>query len=221
MPASTDRSRLSLVWDVPTRLFHLGLIFAVAGCWWTYRVDRMGWHRLFGYAAAGLLVFRIYWGLLGASTARFRGLLAGPREIRLYVRGEGRPFAGHNPLGGWSVAALLSLLVIQVGSGLFALDLDDLAPGPMSDWVSPALSQAANRLHSAAFDALLGLIALHIAAVFLHLLGGDNLIGAMVHGRKRLRNGTPEIAFAPRWRAIPGVAFAFLVIAFLWRMGSS
>jgi cytochrome b len=221
MTGTSDRAGFSRVWDLPTRLFHLGLIATVTACWWTYETDRMVWHRLCGYAAAGLLLFRLYWGLVGASTARFRGLLTGPRGIWNYLKGEGRPVVGHNPLGGWSVAALLSLLIVQVLSGLFALDRDDLAPGPLSDFVSPQTSQLAGELHAWTFDALLFLIGLHIAAIVAHLIRGDNLIGPMLHGRKRLPRGAAEVDFAPRWLALPGLALAVMVVAFLSRLSSS
>lgn len=55
------------------------------------------------------------------------------------MRREPDHAAGHNPLGGWSVLALLACLAVQVVSGLFTSD-DILAEGPLvarasADWV--------------------------------------------------------------------------------------
>jgi cytochrome b len=215
------RIEASPVWDLPTRLFHLGLIASVGGCWWTYAADQMAWHRLCGYGATGLLIFRAYWGFAGASTARFTSFLAGPRQLWLYARGRSGVIVGHNPLGGWSVVALLSVLAAEVLSGLFAADFAEVAPGPLSDFVSLEASRWAMRLHALSFQLLLGLVLLHISAVVVHLLCGDNLVGPMLHGRKRLGYGTAEVRFVPWWFSIPGMAAALAVVAGLWWLGQS
>lgn len=220
MPAPPPAGPAVLVWDAPTRLFHLLLVAAVAGCWQTYAADRMAWHRACGYAVAGLLVFRAYWGFAGPPTARFAQFLAGPRAAWRYVTGESPPPVGHNPLGGWSVAALLSLLVVQVASGLFSADRDGLAPGPMSATLSDAGVALAHRLHTLAFQALLGLVALHVAAVLAHLALGDDLIGPMLHGRKRLAPGVAPPVERARWVMVPGLVLALTVTLGLWAMGS-
>jgi cytochrome b len=213
--------KASPVWDLPTRLFHLGLIASVGGCWWTYTVNQMAWHRLCGYGAVGLLIFRAYWGLVGPSTVRFRNFIAGPRKVWLYARGQGGVIVGHNPLGGWSVAALLSVLAAEAISGLFAADFADVAPGPLSDFVSLEASRWAMRLHALSFQLLLGLVVLHIGAVVVHLLCGDNLVGPMLHGRKQLDYGAAEVRFVPWWFLIPGVALALVVVAGLWWLGQT
>lgn len=206
------------VWDLPTRLFHLSLVILVAACWWTYVTDRMPLHRVSGYGVFALLLFRFYWGFAGSSSASFRSLLAGPREIELYLRGQGRPFAGHNPLGGWSVATLLLTLTVQVVSGSLATDMDDLAPGPFSRLVSADVSSLAAHVHSLAFDVLMGLVTLHVTAVLAHTIKGDDLVGAMVHGRKRLARGVPEVRFARWWAPAPGLIAATFAVAVLWRL---
>ncbi len=221
MPDAQAKERaLVMVWDAPTRIFHLLLIAAVAGCWWTYSVDRMGLHRLCGYAATGLLVFRVYWGFAGPPTARFAEFLRGPRQVWRYVRGQGPQTVGHNPLGGWSVLALLLLLSLQVFSGLFSVDRDGLAAGPFSARLSDSDVAIANQVHTLAFDGLLSLVGLHVAVVLLHLAFGDNLIGPMLHGRKRLPATTTPPHLRPWWVPIPGIALALLVTMGLLRLDS-
>src|SRR5437588_8038912 len=112
-------NELGRLWDLPTRLFHIGLLTSVAGCWWTYVSNQMVWHRLCGYSVIGLLIFRFYWGVFGSSTAQFRSFLRSPRETWRYVTGRTGIIVGHNPLGGWNIAALLVILTTEVGSGLF------------------------------------------------------------------------------------------------------
>src|SRR5690348_13361440 len=108
------------VWDFPTRAFHWLLVALIGFCWWSAETDHMDWHSLAGLAVCGLLIFRILWGIFGTSTARFAQFVKGPRAIWSYLRpGEGPPRVapiGHNPLGGWSVVALLLVLATQTVS---------------------------------------------------------------------------------------------------------
>ena len=92
----------------------------------------MDLHILLGEIMLGLILFRLIWGVFGSSTARFAGFVQRARAaISLSARPRRRGF-GHNPLGGLSVLAMLLLLAVQVGLGLFATDEDGLDPAPLS-----------------------------------------------------------------------------------------
>jgi cytochrome b len=120
------------VWDVPTRLIHWLIVALVAASWWTGENGHMDWHRYSGYGLLGLVVFRVYWGIAGASTARFRQFVRGPRVIASYLRGRWETLPGHNPLGAISAVVLLALLLAQIVLGLFAVDVDGIESGPLS-----------------------------------------------------------------------------------------
>ena len=124
------------VWDVPTRLVHWLIVALVGASWWTGETGRLEWHRWSGYTLTGVILFRIYWGFFGSSTARFARFVRGPRGVIDYLRGRWAVAAGHNPLGSWSVLALIVLLVTQVALGLFAVDVDGIESGPLSTYVS-------------------------------------------------------------------------------------
>ena len=170
------------VWDVPTRLFHWLLVGLFAFSWWSAESGNLDRHRLSGLVLLALLAFRLLWGVIGGSTARFSRFVRGPGAVLAYLRGETPVTAGHSPLGGWSVLALLALLIGQVTAGLFAVDTDGLESGPLSDYVSFDTGRSAAHLHHLGFDALLALIAIHIAAVGFYRLRGRNLITPMLTG---------------------------------------
>jgi cytochrome b len=204
------------VWDLPVRLTHWLLVACIAVSWWTAEERQMEWHRYSGYALLGLLVFRVYWGFAGSSTARFSDFLRGPRKIVEYLRQPRTQRAvpglsGHNPLGGWSVIAMLALMALQVGIGLFVSDVDGLESGPLSHLVSFDTSRTLAELHETLFNVLLTFIALHVAAVIFYLLYlRDNLIAAMVSGRhERASQGMSTV---PVWRVLPGIAIAATVV---------
>jgi cytochrome b len=192
------------LWDLPTRVVHWALVLLIPFSWWSAEEHPTDWHRTSGYAILGLLVFRLIWGVVGSSSARFADFVRGPRAVIAYARGQGGTPLGHNPMGGWSVVVLLALLVAQVGLGLFAVDTDGLESGPLSHWVSFDAGRAAAETHETLFDILLVFVGLHVAAVLFYLfVRRDNLIAAMLTGVKAVDtapDATPRMA--PLGRAL-------------------
>lgn len=176
------------LWDLPTRVFHWALVALVAFSWWSGENHDMDRHRLSGYTILGLIVFRLFWGFFGSRTARFSQFLKAPGAVLRYGRGlfarQHTPSFGHNPMGGWSVAALLATLFAMVGAGLFAVDVDGLESGPLSDYVSFEAGRQASELHEAAFTVLLALIALHVLAIlYYRFVLRTDLVSPMVTGK--------------------------------------
>lgn len=171
------------VWDLPTRLFHWLLVILIGLSWWSAETRTMEWHYRSGLAILGLIVFRIVWGLIGSSTARFSQFVRLPGAALDYLRGKAQDKAGHNPLGGYSVILLLAVIAAQVSGGLFASDTDGLESGPMSFLVSYETSRAITELHEEGFNLLLGLIGLHVLAIlFYRFVRRRNLVTPMITG---------------------------------------
>jgi cytochrome b len=206
---------MTRIWDLPTRLFHWLLAVLIGFSWWAHE-DHLDWHRISGFAIAGLLVFRLWWGIAGSSTARFAGFLKGPRGIAAYLKGAAPAFAGHNPLGGWSVAAMLLALILQVGLGLFSVDQDGFEAGPLAKYVSYDAGRLAAGAHGVVFNILLGLIVLHLAAIGWYAIRRKNLVGPMVTGRGALDEGVAAPVFAPAWRLVVGLALGGATFGLLW-----
>ena len=208
--SSTTRVR---IWDVPTRLVHWLIVVLLVTSWWTADSGNLEFHRYSGYLLLGLLLFRIYWGFAGSSSARFAHFVKGPRAIARYLRSGSAPSVGHNPLGALSVLALLLLLLIQVTLGLFAVDVDGLESGPLSHYVSFEVGRACAKWHETVFDVLVWVIVLHIAAVLFYVIfKKQNLIGAMLHGhREYAEQPGVSIRFASVTRAIVGIVLAVVL----------
>ena len=212
------------VWDLPTRLFHWTLVVLLIAQWWTAESSStMDWHVWGGYAVLALVLFRLIWGFVGSETARFSDFVRGPgaalEYVRALLRGETPHYLGHNPLGAWSIVAMLVLLLAQAGTGLFAND-DILIEGPLYAWVSKDTSDWLTSIHKLNFNLLLLVIAVHLSAVLFYLLiKRENLIHPMLSGRRRLPPGL--VGRAPRlvnpWRALPVVAVAGALVWLLAR----
>lgn len=214
--AAPPRPRVR-VWDWPTRAFHWLLVLLIPALWWTAENDRMALHIILGLVAVALVLFRLVWGLIGSSTARFANFLKGPRRVVSYLNGSAAQAIGHNPLGGWSVAAMLLLLGAQVGLGLFASDEDGLYAGPLADFVSLDTSETLTERHEQMFNILLAAIALHIAAILYYaLVPRRNLIGPMLTGRGEAVDGIEEMRGAPAWRLLVALGVSIGAALWLW-----
>ena len=141
-----------LVWDLPQRLFHWSLVALCALSWWSGEEGgvMLKYHLWSGYAVLTLVLFRIGWGFVGSRHARFGDFLRGPHAILHTLRAlpgrEALPHAGHNPVGGLMVLALLLVLGVQTGTGLFAND-DIMNEGPLYALVSKSMSDRLTGWH--------------------------------------------------------------------------
>ncbi len=194
------------VWDLPTRLFHWLLVALFIAAWITAEQGPawMERHMQIGYALLTLLLFRLLWGIYGSDTARFSRFLRGPVTVTLYLaallrrepESADKSHMGHNPLGGWSVIAMLVFLLLQAGTGLFAND-DIYNEGPLASWVNNATSGELTRIHKLNFNLLLGLIGLHISAILFYLLvKRENLVWPMFTGFKAVKQSGQSDASA-------------------------
>jgi cytochrome b len=206
------------IWDAPTRIVHWAMALLIPLSWWTASHDQMDRHRLCGYALLGLLLFRRIWGVAGSATARFAGFVRGPVTVYGYARGRVAAGIGHNPLGAWSIVAMLAALAAQIGLGLFAVDEDGLESGPLSYLVSFDTGRWAAGLHHKIFWVIVALIALHIGAILFYLVARRrNLVAPMVTGRSREIAAEQAPAMAPWWRALVVILAAALAAWFVSR----
>jgi cytochrome b len=205
---SSDK-REAVIWDFPTRVFHWTLV-ALVGINLFLIEPRGGNHTLVhfiaGYAIAGLILFRLAWGFIGSPRSRFADFLRGWSTVKGYVkrllRFDPPHSIGHNPLGGWMIALLIVTLVAMIGTGLFAAN--PRAAGPLAGFLTPRLAGLVGDLHAVLSNFLIALIVAHLLGVAIDwFLTGDNLVKAMLTGRKQLtaEAAASERPTAPLWRA--------------------
>lgn len=188
---TTAAGRKIRVWDLPTRLFHWLLALSVAGAWYTGETGGtwLIWHGRLGFLIVGLVAFRLVWGFIGSTYARFASFFPTPAKIKAYLAGSWHGI-GHNPLGALSVFGLLALVAFQVGTGLCAYNDDIGYEGPFHALIGSTVGDTATWLHHKAFKVLMILAALHVAAIaFYARLKKDNLVVPMITGEKAVEQG--------------------------------
>ena len=212
-----EAARRAPIWDRPTRVFHWVLAILFVVCFVSGSRGQFDIHIPAGQALLVLVVARVFWGVVGSETSRLAKLVRSPATIFSYIRTVPRRvpdlYGGHNPLGGLSVLAMLALLLLQTGLGLFAADVDGLHEGPLSFLVSYDLAREASELHALVVDILLVLVGLHLAAILFHLIyKRENLTGAMVTGRGPVPAAFKEPRIAGDGRAIVVLAVAAAIV---------
>jgi cytochrome b len=172
------------VWDLPLRLFHWALVMLVAVLVITGKTGgaAMQWHFLAGYGVLALVLFRVVWGFIGSATSRFSYFVHGCAAIRSYLKGQWQR-NGHNPLGAWSVLAMLGMLLFQASIGLFSND-DIASEGPLAKLISKDVSDSLSWLHKAInVNLLYALVGLHVAAILYYsIFKRKNLVMPMITG---------------------------------------
>ena len=194
------------VWDLPVRLFHWALAVLLVALYITGQQGPLDLHMKFGQTVLVLVIWRLLWGLFGSETARFHRFLKGPAAVVAYGRSlltpHPLPVAGHNPLGGLMVVALLVTVLVQAGSGLFATD-DIVVEGPLYHLVSGKTASFLTTVHHYTINVLIGLAAIHVAASLFYLLvKKEDLIEPMLTGAKPLPATLPAPALASPLRAL-------------------
>lgn len=172
-----------LVWDIPTRIFHWLLVTSFAGAWLTSESERLQMiHYAFGYSAVALVLFRLVWGFIGTRYARFSQFIKGPKEMIGHVKellgGHQHIAPGHNPVGGIVMLGLMLVILLIGLTGYWT--------------VKEFLGDFMSEVHEAIASLALALVTVHVAAaVIMSLLQKENLVRAMVNGKKQ---GLPEQA---------------------------
>ncbi|MDP1605714.1 MAG: cytochrome b/b6 domain-containing protein [Rhodocyclaceae bacterium] len=201
------------IWDLPTRLFHWSLAVLVVAAFITAKVggNAMVWHGRIGLAIIGLLVFRIIWGLVGSTYARFFQFVRGPATILAYLRGAWQG-QGHNPLGALSVLALLGILTAQAATGLFAND-DIAFEGYLVPLIGSDLSGKLTGIHQLLENGLLFLVALHVGSIVYYArVKKHNLVKPMING---WADGSPDES-AAGGGALPFIVAVVIAVTFVW-----
>lgn len=195
-PAATPGTRI-LVWDVPVRVFHWLMVLSFAGAWITGDSER--WrllHVTLGYTMAGLVAFRLVWGLVGTKHARFADFVRGPRAVARYLgallRGRPEHHVGHNPAGALAIVAMLALAAVLTFSG----------------WATynEVFGEAFEDLHEGAANVMMALVLVHVAGVAIaSWMHRENLVGAMVTGYKL---GDPGEGIRRAWTSVGALMLA-------------
>lgn len=179
-----------LIWDVPTRVFHWSLALAFAAAWLSSLDNRFLYvHTYAGYAFLGLLLFRLWWGMVGSRYARFRAFAYDWPSVRAYLgalaSGRAARYLGHNPAGSWGILLLLLLGLAVSTAGLLVLGGEE-RHGPLAGRVPFQVGDYAHVVHAIGAWLMLAVVLLHIGGVVIEsVLHRENLVRTMITGYKQ------------------------------------
>lgn len=218
-PVGDDQVRQVSVWDFPTRIFHWSFAAIVIIAYVSSEADDGAFwiHIYSGTLLIGFVVFRMIWGIIGSRHALFSDFVRGPATVSEYGRRllSFRPAhsVGHNPLGGWMVVALLTVVLLASLTGLMTRE-DDYV-GPLSHIAGGLFGEA----HEGLGSFVLVLVGVHVLGVIAHgLISRENLVRAMITGLKTVPAGVKAVSVDPVGIVRPVIALAIAVAIVLYFM---
>lgn len=178
------------VWDPLVRLFHWTLVTAFAVTWLT-EDEWMTLHSYAGYLIVALLLFRLFWGVIGPRYARFADFVKSPSTVIDYLKDlkkmRAKRYVGHNPAGGAMIVALLISLVVTTITGMLAYGA--VGSGLLSGLFATSSSfgsELFEEVHEFFANFTLLLVVVHVGGViFESLVHKENLVRSMFTGTKR------------------------------------
>jgi cytochrome b len=188
---ANQNKKMVNVWDILIRIFHWSLLFFVLVLFLT-EDEFLGIHSYAGYTVLLLLGFRLVWGLIGTSYARFGDFLATPKGAVKYLKeelsGDAKHYLGHNPAGAVMIVGLISSLFLTGLTGMATIATE--GKGPLADSFIASLSgEMLGNIHVFFTDVTLFLIILHVVGVvFSSFMQEENLVRAMITGKKKIEN---------------------------------
>ncbi len=190
MPNQNENTPSVKVWDPLLRIFHWSLVFFFLLSFIT-EDEWLSVHVQAGYAVALLIVFRLFWGLVGTRYARFMTFVKSPQTVishlKAMLRLDPPHYLGHNPVAAVMVIALLTSLTLTAFSGMVMIASE--GSGPLANTLFAGWNgEWMEEIHEFFANFTMLLVVTHLAGVvFSSLLEGENLARAMVTGRKKLR----------------------------------
>ncbi len=203
----------SLIYDLPTRLFHwcfAGLFLAAFFISNVFEEEDtiFTYHMMIGLLLTFIVLLRIIWGVIGSKYARFSSYVLNPIKLIEYIKGiftgSSKRKLGRNPASSW---AALIMFFLSIGLAITGLSM-----------VSGTSGKDLDDVHEFLAESFFIVAILHIAGVIIHTLRHKDPIAlSMVTGYKAgIEDGVGEDASISGHRAGVGLVFILLVISFIF-----
>lgn len=170
----------TLVYDLPTRLFHWIFASLFVGAFFITNVfedesSAFPYHMMIGILMAFIIFLRIIWGIIGSKYAKFSSYVLSPTALIEYFKGmftkSSERKLGRNPASSWAALLMISISIGLAVTGYLI--------------TTPSKTELLEEIHELLSDGFLIIVLLHIAGVILHTVRHkDPIAKSMVTGFK-------------------------------------
>ena len=118
----------SYIWSLPTRAFHALFTLFIAIAFLSAEDEWLNFHAIIGYGVLILVIFRIFWGLLGPKYSLFRDFPLGKQNIKEFLNHifeEKQKYIGHNPLASYVMISMLIVAIMATFTGALAFGVEE------------------------------------------------------------------------------------------------
>ncbi|WP_295904636.1 cytochrome b/b6 domain-containing protein [uncultured Bdellovibrio sp.] len=204
--------RSTLVYDLPTRLFHwlFAGLFLVAFVLAKTSDDEsiiFIYHMLAGLMLGGLVLWRIVWGVIGSKHAKFSGFNLNLFELKNYIlgiiSGSKKRWPGHNPASSWAAITMFILALGLAVSGYL---------------MTTGNKETFEDIHEFMANTFMVVVGLHVTGVIFHSIRHQDRIAlSMLDGKKEIPENSTSIRSSRSFAGLLLIAFVFAAGLYLYK----
>lgn len=209
------------VWTMPTRIFHIMLVVFVVGAYITSEWDDLlSIHVALGSSLGVLVLYRIVWGFTGPKYSKFSEFnlsLTALKEYMFSLFSPKKRYVGHNPAAGYTMVAILAVLLLLVLSGFLTYGIQEnkgvFAYLHNSFFKDMELFE---ELHELLANILYLPIAAHVGGVlldrFLHAKEGT--LESIINGYKNIEGESAKLSLFQKFIALVGISLSIATLIY-------
>ncbi|MDD5211453.1 MAG: cytochrome b/b6 domain-containing protein [Sulfuricurvum sp.] len=210
------------VWTLPTRLFHWLFVAFIVATWISADEDRwLSIHVALGSTLAGLLIFRLLWGIMGPKYSKFSDFNFKISELKEYLAGifhPSRVYVGHNPAASYIMIAMFITVGLAIISGFLAYGIQENR-GILAFLHTEAFRQMDlfKEIHEFFVNALLVLIAVHVGGVLVdrYLHSSEATLTSIFDGYKNMEGDNVTLSLVQKIMAAIGIGGSIGILIYV------
>lgn len=177
------------IWSRVTRYFHWILVVCIALTFISAEFKNLFLlHIASGIVAGGLLTFRLLWGFIGPTYAKFSHFDFSFKDLFYYFTKlfkDKKIYVGHNPAASWATILLIVFGFFCTVSGVILLGAED--DRGIFSFLPATLEEPALKIHIFSKN-VVGIVAIiHITGALLeHFWHKSETVNSMIHGYKKV-----------------------------------
>ncbi|XOB62186.1 cytochrome b/b6 domain-containing protein [Campylobacterota bacterium DY0563] len=117
----------SYIWSLPTRVFHWLFASFILLAFLSDEDNLLNYHAIIGYSIFILLVFRLFWGIVGPKYSKFSDFPLSIKALKEFLSNifTHKEYAGHNPAASYVMIAMFIVTALTIISGILTFGIQE------------------------------------------------------------------------------------------------
>jgi cytochrome b len=209
------------VWTLPTRIFHALLVIFVLSAYLTSEWDDLlSIHVALGSALGVLVLYRVFWGVIGPKYSKFSDFnlnFVALKEYLFSIFNPKREYIGHNPAAGFTMVGIIIVLILLTITGFLTYGIQENR-GVFAFLHSSFFKdmELFEEIHEFLGACLWLLIGAHVGGVLLDKLlhAKQGTLNSIVNGYKNIEGESVKLSFFQKIISALAIGFSIYVLIY-------